>query len=515
MSGDDPDQLDKLWEQLALQQRDIFDNLLSKNFSLEAENKELRVESGVRKNALEGAMERNKELEEKIEALSASLENMKRELALQQFQQFQLTDVQHGDPSALVLIDGDGYIFSPGYWRQGKEGGRRAAVVLHDILATAAGLRSQLYAIIYFNRRGLGNALCANNICLKDQFEDFIVGFNQSTPLFAMIDAGHGKEAADAKIRGTLRFFSRLTQIQLILFGGGHDRGYLTELSALRTEGLLHKLALLKGSKRLAHGFESLAIPIIPIEGLFLETNLSQVHNATPTKRQPSHRASLSLSSTGTPTSDTLCSSDPISIVVSEHGNPTDSTKLVLVLHNMSVSDTWLPELYASITESPKAMQVRTWRHAHGNRTGPVQASFTVQAIPTPWILRRHILPLWTCLGLRELRHWSRPSFGITVTVQDTGSQGGQSSVARTGPTTPSSDSDLSCFVPLIDALVRLKELGQEKPIRSVVVEKIGTKRILELYKKAGVNSFKAYAELAADTGLVVNLFDRIALVGN
>ncbi|KAF8336373.1 uncharacterized protein EI90DRAFT_169403 [Cantharellus anzutake] len=127
---------------------------------------------------------------------------------------------QHGGSSALALIDGDGYVFSPGYWRKGKEGGRQAAVVLHDTLAATAGLRSQLCATIYFNRKGLGSTLCANSICSKDQFEDFIVGFNQSTPLFAMIDAGHGKEAADAKIRGTLNFFAHLPQTKLILFGG-------------------------------------------------------------------------------------------------------------------------------------------------------------------------------------------------------------------------------------------------------------------------------------------------------
>ena len=79
----------------------------------------------------------------------------------------------------------------------------KAAAVLYQTLSAAAAPRSQLYTVIYFNRRGLGDALCANNICLKSQFEDFIVGFNQSAPLFAMIDAGHGKEVADAKIRGT------------------------------------------------------------------------------------------------------------------------------------------------------------------------------------------------------------------------------------------------------------------------------------------------------------------------
>lgn len=74
----------------------------------------------------------------------------------------------------------------------------------------------------------------------------------------------------------------------------------MTELAALRTEGVLGKLTLLRGHKRLAHGYEALEIPTMTIGGLFLESNLSQAQVVTPKKERPANRASRSLSSAGT-----------------------------------------------------------------------------------------------------------------------------------------------------------------------------------------------------------------------
>ncbi|THH05018.1 hypothetical protein EW145_g5107 [Phellinidium pouzarii] len=50
-------------------------------------------------------------------------------------------------------------------------------------------------------RRGLQDTLVKNNVCSVDQFEAFFVGFSQASSRFLLVDAGHGKEAADAKIR--------------------------------------------------------------------------------------------------------------------------------------------------------------------------------------------------------------------------------------------------------------------------------------------------------------------------
>ena len=67
----------------------------------------------------------------------------------------------------------------------------------------------------------------------------------------------------------------------------------------------------------------------------------------------------------------------------------------------------------------------------------------------------------------------------------------------------------------MVNALDKLKKSGNETPIRSVVVEKMGSKEAPKIYSRAGVSTFKAYANLAENKGIVVNMGDRIALAGS
>lgn len=62
--------------------------------------------------------------------------------------------------------------------------------------------RHQVWLTVYCNKAGLLETLTNNEICTAEQFEEFCLGFNQAHPLFSLIDAGGGKEAADAKIKG-------------------------------------------------------------------------------------------------------------------------------------------------------------------------------------------------------------------------------------------------------------------------------------------------------------------------
>ena len=75
----------------------------------------------------------------------------------------------------------------------------------------------------------------------------------------------------------------------------------MTELAALRTEGLLTKLMLLKGHKKLAYGFDALEIPPIDIEGLFLQSNLSPGQVGTPKKERRANKERQTLSSASVP----------------------------------------------------------------------------------------------------------------------------------------------------------------------------------------------------------------------
>ena len=77
--------------------------------------------------------------------------------------------------------------------------------------------RAPLWLTIYCNKSGLLDILMKNRICNSDQFENFFHGFNQASPLFSIVDVGSGKEAADAKIRGTSMRCLVYVEIILIL----------------------------------------------------------------------------------------------------------------------------------------------------------------------------------------------------------------------------------------------------------------------------------------------------------
>jgi hypothetical protein len=109
--------------------------------------------------------------------------------------------------------------------------------------AEATG-RGQVWLTVYCNKAGLLNALTRHEMCTAEQFEDFILGFNQASPLFSIVDVGNIKEAADAKIKGglkhheltrisslsilhqseCLRVFTRFPQTSRVFFGG--QNGY-------------------------------------------------------------------------------------------------------------------------------------------------------------------------------------------------------------------------------------------------------------------------------------------------
>lgn len=155
---------------------------------------------------------------------------------------------QDDNPLALCLIDGDGNIFSAELLVQGQAGGRRAAALLtqglsahmaeltlptsststtststpstsSSTISSDSGLngisgtkgRAQLWLTVYCNKRGLAETLVSSGVCSAEQFEDFVLGFNQAAPLFSFVDVGGGKEAADAKIKGRCLFHFRVS----------------------------------------------------------------------------------------------------------------------------------------------------------------------------------------------------------------------------------------------------------------------------------------------------------------
>ncbi|KAJ7663890.1 hypothetical protein DFH06DRAFT_1042083 [Mycena polygramma] len=176
----------------------------------------------------------------------------------------------------VMLLDGDGAIFSTEFIRQGQKGGHAAAQLLSDstlqLIAANYGPRPvQLWVYVFFNKRGLIETFRrAHFTGLINKFEDFVMGFNQAAERFLMVDVGNTKEAADAKLKVYLEDEIRLPETFKIIFGGCHDNGYAANLHSQITAGYKEKLILLKSYTEMAGGIATLDLPSYAISELFM-----------------------------------------------------------------------------------------------------------------------------------------------------------------------------------------------------------------------------------------------------
>lgn len=115
---------------------------------------------------------------------------------------------------AVVLVDGDGYIFRKAFFNAlATSGGSKAAnelynEVINNLKASHSGLEGnspdwEVLVNIYANKAGLARALATvDYLNHPSQIDLFFCSFSQSRSLFQFIDCGHGKERVDAKLRG-------------------------------------------------------------------------------------------------------------------------------------------------------------------------------------------------------------------------------------------------------------------------------------------------------------------------
>jgi hypothetical protein len=107
------------------------------------------------------------------------------------------------NPIILCIIDGNTNVFAPDLLRLGQSGGRQAAqLFLKGIKAHTNGSRAQIWTTVFLCKNGVIGILGDNNICTAEQFDSFIYGFQQASPLFSFIDVGQATEAADQKAAG-------------------------------------------------------------------------------------------------------------------------------------------------------------------------------------------------------------------------------------------------------------------------------------------------------------------------
>ncbi|KAJ3883159.1 hypothetical protein F5051DRAFT_392159 [Lentinula edodes] len=180
----------------------------------------------------------------------------------------------------VTLIDGDGAIFSKELIVQGQAGGLIAAQKISDSLIQHLSERYgshqyQLWVYVFLNKKGLAETLGRlGSPQLKNNFEDFVTGFNQAAERFSMLDVGNAKEAADAKIKCHLEDDIRLPQTFKVVFAGCHDNGYVTNLRSQITAGYKNKLILLKSYAEMASGIAEMDLPILTIPDLFVAQKL-------------------------------------------------------------------------------------------------------------------------------------------------------------------------------------------------------------------------------------------------
>ncbi|TCD71503.1 hypothetical protein EIP91_008884 [Steccherinum ochraceum] len=253
------------WERLLDEQTVLFRRTSSQNKDLQVRVEELERELSVWKSALKATDEEKKQLQRSVVKLERNIGSLKDD-----------------NPLILCLIDGDGTIFSSDLISLGQVGGHQAASLLTkgltDHLADVEeSARGQIWLTVYCNKAGLLETLMANGACTPEQFESFVTGFNQASPLFSFVDVGSGKERADEKIKECLRVFTRFPQITKVFFGGAHDNGYASTLNYLQNEGHLHKVIVLRGYKELAFEIRNLNLPSLQIDSLFHKKRLQSL----------------------------------------------------------------------------------------------------------------------------------------------------------------------------------------------------------------------------------------------
>ncbi|KAH7114862.1 hypothetical protein EDB81DRAFT_821227, partial [Dactylonectria macrodidyma] len=202
----------------------------------------------------------------------------------------QLARGHERNPFALVIVDGDGYVFDESLILEGEEGGIRAAKQLNDTIKASLrrkGLEGcEVMVRVYANLVGLSKHLNKNGLCgaEKRSLAPFTAGFNRFHGLTDFVDAGELKENADHKMRAMLRLYADNAQCKHIYFAACHDVGYVADLTPYRGNTELFTLVR-TSSLRLHNEFLKLGMNTEELPGVFRTVGLmpypvaGQAHN--------------------------------------------------------------------------------------------------------------------------------------------------------------------------------------------------------------------------------------------
>ncbi|KAL2008721.1 hypothetical protein VTN00DRAFT_6915 [Thermoascus crustaceus] len=205
------------------------------------------------------------------------------------------------NPFAVLLIDGDGYIFKDQFIRDGEKGAIAAANQLCDSFRRSLSDRygpdndlppdMDIVVRLYVNKNGLAGALVdAGIIPNVAHLDAFFVKLTQSRPLFDVVDCGGGKERVDDKIREQYRHYAYNAQCRHISIACCHDSGYVAFLDKYQGDSIVEQKTSLFVAGPSAHnsfaklGFRRLA----PAQDIFRDkTYIARGRRATPTSSIP------------------------------------------------------------------------------------------------------------------------------------------------------------------------------------------------------------------------------------
>ncbi|KAG4033646.1 hypothetical protein MFRU_004g01500 [Monilinia fructicola] len=183
-----------------------------------------------------------------------------------------------------VLIDGDCMTFCDDFVKSAQQGGIEAVHWLKakvcEYVSKELELPSQI-AIrvrIFANTKGLASIYCCNKILNSaDDLHMFVRGFNMGYPMCDFVDAGDGKECADAKLKACFNHDMSDVQCRAIIFGGSADNGYARLLQPYAGDDpKSNRIVLLEGppfAKELALLKDKFLVARLP--GVFRSTKLS------------------------------------------------------------------------------------------------------------------------------------------------------------------------------------------------------------------------------------------------
>ncbi|KAL7412919.1 hypothetical protein BDY24DRAFT_82087 [Mrakia frigida] len=192
-------------------------------------------------------------------------------------------------PFSMALIDGNDFIFTPDFLRDGFQGGKRAARTLQlslfkivkerfaseDDSAILDALARSIIAQVFINRAGLTDKLIKGGVVATAAiFSDWLAGFLSAQTLFSVVDVGASKDATGIRIREHLRVYSAQPSCRTLFLGAPRGVEYATFLSDLRDSPRIKDIVLLRGYDKVEKEFKPFQDLVVETPGLFIKDKI-------------------------------------------------------------------------------------------------------------------------------------------------------------------------------------------------------------------------------------------------